>query len=889
MYEFNVNPYQLEFKTVLEKLGSSTKGLSDQEAKKRLEKYGLNKIAITKKSHPAIIFLRQFKSALIWLLIFAAIVSFLLENIIDSYLIAAIVLANAFLGFVQEYRAEKALEALEKLSTPTAIVLRNGRKVKIPATEVVPGDILVLNIGDKVAADCRLIEAINLKIDESLLTGESVPVLKHTDKISAAVPLADRKNCAFANTIVSYGKGLGVVYATGQNTEVGKISTLVASAGQKESPLQLKLKAVAKTLGLATIIIALIVFGLGLWQKQPMYKMALLSIALAVAAVPEGLPAIITTTLAFGVAKMARAKAIIRYLPAAETLGSCTVIATDKTGTLTKNEMTARQIYISKTFIDVSGVGYAPEGQFLLAGKPIALEQSLAGQLLLRTCALCNDASLFKNEDWQIAGDPTEGALLTLAGKANLWKEKLLEQYPQVAELSFDSSRKRMSTIHKTKQEFIVFTKGAPDILIDCCKWVLIGEKIRPLTTQIKKEILAANLAMAKKSLRVLGFAYKPLKSLPTKIEPKTIEKELVWIGLVGLVDPLRPDAIEAVHQVQKAGIKVVMITGDHVETAKAIARELSLLRGEQSVIEGAELDRMSDKELEELVEQITIYARVSPEHKIRIVRALQAKGHIVAMTGDGVNDAPALKAADIGIAMGQRGTDVAKEASAMILQDDNFATIAAAVKEGRTIYANIKKFLRYLLSSNFAEVAIIFAASLLFLPLPLLAIHILWINLLTDGLPALALGIDPPEPDIMQQKPRKEQPIDKAMLKTILLVSTIITIGTLLIFYYSLPKGLKFAQTVAFSTLVFFEMFNVYNTRSEKKSAFSLHSNKWLNLAVLSSVVLQLLVTYLPFANTLFTTAPLDLKTLALTIAVSSTVLIFGELRKFAFKSTKT
>jgi len=487
MSEFNVDPYQLEPKTVLEKLGSSTKGLSDQEAKKRLEKYGLNKIALTKKSHPAIIFLRQFKSALIWLLIFAAIVSFLLENIIDSYLIAAIVLANAFLGFVQEYRAEKALEALEKLSTPTATVLRNGRKVKIPATEVAPGDILVLNIGDKVAADCRLIEAINLKIDESLLTGESVPVLKHTDKISAAVPLADRKNCAFANTIVSYGKGLGVVYATGQNTEVGKISTLVASAGEKESPLQLKLKAVAKTLGLATIIIALIVFGLGLWQKQPIYKMALLSIALAVAAVPEGLPAIITTTLALGVAKMARSKAIIRYLPAAETLGSCTVIATDKTGTLTKNEMTARQIYISKTFIDVSGVGYAPEGQFLLAGKPIALEQSLAGQLLLRTCVLCNDASLFKNEGWQITGDPTEGALLTLAGKANLWKEKLLEQYPQVAELSFDSSRKRMSTIHKTKQELIVFTKGAPDILIDCCKWVLIGEKIRPLTTQIKK------------------------------------------------------------------------------------------------------------------------------------------------------------------------------------------------------------------------------------------------------------------------------------------------------------------------------------------------------------------------------------------------------------------
>ncbi|MGC8940646.1 MAG: cation-translocating P-type ATPase [Candidatus Nanoarchaeia archaeon] len=877
----NIEFYKLDTTTALEKLKSNIKGLSSTEAEQRLKKFGPNKIQITKKTPTLLIFLRQFKSLLIAILIFAAIASIFLGSFLDACLIGAIIIANAILGFVQEYRAGKAIEMLEKLATPYATVLRDGKPIKILSTDIVPGDVLVLNVGDKVAADCRLLEAVNLKIDESLLTGESVPVLKSVAKISSTQPLAERKNCVFANTIVSYGKGLGLVYATGQNTEVGKISTAIAEAGQRETPLQLKLTSIAKTLGLATIIIAFIVFLLGSLRGMPFYDRLLLAIALAVAAVPEGLPAIVTMTLALGVARMAKKKAIIRYLPAAETLGTCTVIATDKTGTLTKNEMTVRKLYINKNSIDVSGFGYEPKGQFLLNGKPIDITKTISGNLLLKTSVLCNDATLVKNKDWQIVGDPTEGALLTLAGKAGFWKENLMRELPQVAELSFDAKRKCMSTIHKFKNSFLVLTKGAPDILLNCCKWQLVEEKILPLDNKTKKELLDKVSEFAKTGLRVLGFAYKPLKELPKKIVPKSIEQDLIWLGLAGLSDPLRPEVAEAVSEAKKAGIKVIMVTGDHIETAKAIARELGL--STENILDGAMLDTLTDKKFEEIVEKVEVYARISPEHKQRIVRALQAKGHIVAMTGDGVNDAPALKAADIGVAMGLKGTDVAKEASALILQDDNFATIVTAVKEGRTIYSNIKKFLRYLLSSNFAEIAVIFGASLLFLPIPLLAIHLLWINLVTDGLPALALGIDPPEPGIMREKPRpkEEKPIDKEMLKTIAFVSTIITLGTLFIFYYTLPKGLFLAQSTAFTTLVLFELFNVYNTRSEYKSAFALKRNVWLNLAVLSSLVLQLTIIYWPKLQPLLHTTSLNLDLLAMAIGLSSTVLILSEIRK--------
>ncbi|MEM2954516.1 MAG: cation-translocating P-type ATPase [Candidatus Nanoarchaeia archaeon] len=874
--------YKLDKEKVLELFKTTNKGLADSEAQKRLEKYGLNKIEIKQFTNPGIIFLKQFKSLLVALLIFATFFSFLIGEKLDALVIGAIILLNAVLGFVQEYRAEKSVQALIALSTPFATVIRDGRQKQIKADQIVPGDILVLNIGTKIAADCRLLEAYDLKVDESLLTGESVPVLKHTNTISASVPVADRKNCVFANTLVIHGKGLGIVISTGKNTEVGKIAQLLASEKPKPTPLQLKLSSIAKTLSLFVVLIALLIFSLGVIQGKNLFENVLMAIALAVAAVPEGLPAVVTIALSLGVSRMSKVNAIIRELPAVETLGSCTFIATDKTGTLTKNEMTVQKIYINDLLIDVTGRGYEPKGEFLLNNKPIDLKDDVSANLLFKISALCNNAELYQNKGWQIVGDPTEGALLVLAAKSGFWKEKLAKEFPEVRELSFDSNRKRMSTIHKFKNQYLVLTKGAPDILLKCCKWYLKDGKLLVLTPKLRKTILKINENLAKSALRVLGFAYKSIDKLPDSTNPDDIERDLVWIGLAGMADPLRPEAAEAVQIAREAGIRVAMVTGDHVETAKAIANQLGLLDKDSIILESTEFDSLTKKQFEEIVEKVTVYARVTPEQKVRIVKALQTKGHVVAMTGDGVNDAPALKAADIGIAMGLKGTDVAKEASAMILQDDNFATIVSAIKEGRTIYANIRKFLKYLLSSNFAEVAVIFLASLLFLPLPVLALQLLWINLITDGLPAIALGVDPATREIMKIKPRKkeEKPINKIMLKEILFVSSIITIGTLFIFWLNLHKDINYARSAVFTAIVLFEMFNVYNIRSER-SAFVAPKNIWLHLAVISSIILQLIVVYAPPLQLIFGTTALSLDTLAIILGVCSLVLILTELWK--------
>jgi Ca2+-transporting ATPase len=882
--------YQITAEEALRKLVVSKRGLPESDARNRLDKFGLNKIAKKKKVSAAVIFFSQFKSVLLGLLIFATVISAALGFLLDAAVIVSIVVLNAVLGFVQEYKASKAAEALEKLAVLKATVVRDGKARVISAEELVPGDIVLLNAGDKVPADCRLLELANLKVDESLLTGESVPVEKFLDAIKKSAPLAERKNCVFANTIVTYGKCTAVVFSTGASTEVGKIASLIQEVKQKETPLQKKLSQLALYIGIAVAVIAALVFGVGLLQGQKVFELLLTSISLAVAAVPEGLPAIITITLALGMSRMAKAKAIVRQLPAVETLGNCSFICTDKTGTLTKNEMTVKEIFADDTVVEVTGEGYEPEGNFLLEGKRIDAKKVRELELMLRIGALCNNAVLEKYDSgWEIVGDPTEGALIVLAAKAGLQKDELLKMHPQVAELSFDASRKRMSTIHKFGGEHFVFTKGAADMLLDRCSKVLEKGKVRKLTDKQKANILKQNGAMASKALRVLGLAYKPLKEFPKKSHPDIIEKDLIFVGLVGMMDPPREETIGSIKQARAAGIKVSMVTGDHLSTGLAIAKFVGLATAESKVMEGSQLESLSDKELEAVADTIAVYARVSPEHKVRIVQALQSRGYIVAMTGDGINDAPALRFADIGIAMGLKGTDVAKEASAMVLEDDNFATIVSAVKEGRIIYDNIKKFLRFLLSSNVGEVLTIFAASLLGLPLPLIAVQLLWMNLLTDGMPAVALSVDPADPDVMSRLPRKkdEPPIDKRMISTVVLVSVLMALGTLWIFNYLLERNasLEFAQSAAFTSLVLFQMFNVYSSRSQSVSAFRLGTNKWLHIAVLSSLLLQFAVLYVPQLQPLFGTEALDSRTLLMILGVASTGLLAVEVKKMIRK----
>jgi len=882
--------YQIGAEEALRNLQSTKQGLSARDVSSRLEKFGPNKIAKEKKVHPIVIFISQFKSFLLGLLIFATIISFVLGFVLDAIVILSIVILNAVLGFVQEFRAERAAEALQKLAVLKATVRRDGHTKVISAEELVPGDVILLQTGDKVPADCRLLEISNLKVDESLLTGESVPVEKLVDRIGNSVPLAERKNCVFANTIMAYGKCTAVVFSTGARTEVGKIATLIQEAKPKPTPLQQKLSQLALYLGIGVVGIAAAIFGIGIVQGQDIFDLLLTSISLAVAAVPEGLPAVITITLALGMSRMAKANSIVRQLPAVETLGSCSYICTDKTGTLTKNEMTVKEIYVDDSLVNVSGEGYVPEGDFLLEGKKISATKVKELDLLLRTGALCNDAILEKEEAWSIVGDPTEGALMVLAAKAGLHKDDLLKLHPEIAELSFDAVRKRMSTINRVDNGYYVFTKGAADLLLDKCSSILKNGRVSKLSTADKNRILKQNESMASKALRVLGLAYKPMKTLPKKLSPEAIEEDMIFIGLVGMLDPPRPEAADAVRLAHSAGIRVSLVTGDHLATGLAIGKAVGLADENSRYLEGSQLDEMSDEQLAALADTIAIYARVSPEHKVRIVHALQSKKYIVAMTGDGVNDAPALKSADIGVAMGLKGTDVAKEASAMVLEDDNFATIVSAIKEGRVIYDNVKKFLRFLLSSNVGEVLTIFAASLIGLPLPLIAVQLLWMNLLTDGMPAVALSVDPADPDVMSRKPRskEEPPIDRSMVSTIILVSVLMAVGTLLIFNYLLELGtsLVLAQSAAFTSLVLFQMFNVYSSRSQSASIFSLKGNKWLHLAVLSSILLQLAVLYIPQMQPLFGTSGLDLMTWGIIIAAASSVVIGAELKKLVFKT---
>lgn len=841
--------------------------MSANEATQRLRQHGPNKLEDKKPPSALALFLGQFRSLLVIILIAATLISALIGEFIDAAIILVIVMVNAVLGFLQEQKAERALEALKKLAAPNAEVLRNGKALRVPAHDLVPGDIVLLKVGDKVPADCRVVEEMNLKADEAILTGESLPVRKTAD-VMGDVPLAERKNMLFAGTAVVYGRCSAAVVSTGMQTEFGKIAQLLET-GEEATPLQKNLAVLGRQLGLMVIGIAGIIFVAGYLLGEKIVSMLLTSVALAVAAIPEGLPAVVTITLAIGLHAMARKQAIIRKLPAVETLGATDVICSDKTGTLTMNEMTVTRLYVNSRIVSVTGEGYSTEGRFLIGKKAVTADDDI--RLLLTAGALCNDADREAR-----LGDPTELALLVSAQKAGI--ADLRKTGKRLEEIPFDSNRKMMTVVY----DKTAYTKGAVEEVLKKSSHIHKAGAA-PMTEQDRNKIHAVNRKFASSGLRVLACAYKPLG------REKLGEDGLVFIGLQAMRDTPRKEVKDAVERCRSAGIRVVMITGDHKDTAVAVAKELHILEKTDGVLTGNELDSLDDDAFLEQVDRVAVYARVSPEHKVRITEALKKRGHVVAMTGDGVNDAPALKKADIGIAMGATGTDVTKEASDMVLVDDNFSSIVAAVEEGRTIYDNIKKFVYYLLSANIGEVLIIFltlvAALVMGSPLllPLLPIHLLWINLLTDGFPALALGVEPAEPDVMKRRPRNpdERILNRHSLSFIMFRAFIIAGGTLVLFYAYLPAGTEKARTVAFTVLVCFELFAALSMRSlHPIASVGFFSNRKLVAAVASSIALQLLVLYTPL-STLFETIPLPAEDLAIIVVAASTAFLALEARK--------
>lgn len=852
------------------------KGLTEKEARERLSRWGLNELPEIKKVSPIIRFLAQFNDFMIWVLLAAIFISaVLLRETLDAAVISVIVVINAILGFVQERKAEQAIAALKKLTAPTAHVIRDSKEREIFARELVPGDLILIETGDRIPCDARLVDAANLAINEAILTGESHPHVKENEeRLQEDVALLDRSNVVYMGTTVASGRGKAIVVSTGADSEMGKIAELVQTPEEKETPLQEELKSVGKRIAIACLIIAGVVLGLGVLRGNALSLMFLAAVSLAVAAIPEGLPAIVTITLALGLERMAKKNAVIRRLPAVETLGSATVICTDKTGTLTRNEMRVGVIKTKDLTVKVGDEDFYENNRRITPKK----EEQL--KTLLTIGALCNDAR--KGAEDIYLGDPTEVALLIAAEQADLSKESLISEFPRIAEIPFDSDRKIMTTIHEQVIDrmghlagrYVVNVKGAPEIILNRCNRIYTAKGIEPLTEERRKEILDDNNELANKAFRTLAFAFKSIK-LPeveeateitlTQAHLKLAEQNLIFVGLAGLIDPPRPEAYEALRVCKNAKIQVAMVTGDHRLTAEAIGRELSLLTGGKEIITGEELAKMTVRELEKRVQNISIYARASAEDKLKIIDALRGRGHVIAMTGDGVNDAPALRRADIGVAMGKIGADVTKEASDMVLTDDNFATIVAAIREGRHIFDNLKKFVYYLLTANISEVLVVFLAMLFGLPLPLLPVQILWINLVTDGLPATALGVDVAEPGLMQRPPRRP---DVGILETrlqlrLLSRGFLITAGALgafLLSLYIFGRGLVVARTVLFTTLVLAELLYAFSIRSETKTAIQvgLTTNRSLLLAVGLSLILQLVVIYIPFLRPLFHTQPL-------------------------------
>lgn len=816
--------------------------------------------------------LSQFQDFLVLILIGASLISALIGEVTDSVVIILIVVLNATLGVVQEFKANKALEALKKMAAPEAKVIRDGKIIEIPSRELVPGDLVILEAGNYVPADLRLVESVNLKIEEASLTGESVPVEKNAEIVfNNDVPLGDRSNSAFMSTVVTYGRGKGIVVETGMNTEIGLIAEMLESYEEESTPLQKKLAELGKILGIASLAICGIVFILGLIRGVPILEMFMTAVSLAVAAIPEGLPAIVTIVLALGMQRMVKRHSIIKKLHAVETLGSTTVICSDKTGTLTQNEMTAQKVFVNGNVYSISGEGYKTQGEFTLNGKTIDPLADPDLKMLLTIGALCNDAKLEESgsdgdKTCRIIGDPTEGCLVVGAAKACMCLEELNKSRPRLQEIPFDSDRKRMTTFHPYEDGYIACIKGAPDVMLNLSNRILKNGEILDLTEADREQILEINHEMASQALRVLAFAFKLENELPNDPKPEEVEKDMIFVGLVGMIDPARPEAKEAIEICKQAGIRPVMITGDYKDTAEAIARDLGMLDETSKVLTGTDLDAMSDEELVAVADQVSVYARVSPVHKLRIVEAIKQNNHIVAMTGDGVNDAPALKKADIGVAMGITGTDVAKETADMILTDDNFASIVAAVEEGRVIYANIRKFIFFLLSCNIAEILIIFVAMLVGLPIPLKPIQLLWLNLLTDAFPALALGMEAKEPDIMEKPPRNpNEPImDHRMKVQIAIQSIFMTMAVLGVFTFALntSSNLQVAQTYAFATLIFSELLRAYTSRSETLSVFKIgvFSNKYMVGGTFISFLLLLLVIYVPALREIFDTVKLSI-----------------------------
>lgn len=895
-------------------------GLSETEASSRLQQYGPNEL----KSAPPVPawrkFLAQFQSPLVILLLIATLISFIVWLIeedaplpYEAIAIFAIVLLNAVLGYIQEERAEKSVAALMAMSAASASVIRGGQLQRIPATQVVPGDLLQLEEGDTIAADARLIEVHALQAAEAALTGESLPVSKNTEPVAGDAPLGDRRNMVFNGSAVTYGRGRAIVTGTGMNTEVGKIAGLLQATKEEQTPLQIEIEKVSKVLGIAVIIIAIVTIAAVLLTQpiasvNAMVDALIFGVSLAVAAVPEGLATILTIVLAMGVQRMARRNAIMRKLSAVETLGSANVICTDKTGTLTKNEMTVRTIVTASGRADFGGIGYEPKGEVLHDGNPLSGDLRLEIERTLRAATLANNSVLQQREGrWAIQGDPTEGALKVASAKLGLRGDALESRFARMAEVPFSSERKMMSTVHddaERTERVVIFAKGAPDVLLSRCSHERVGDVSVLLTETRRAEILASVDQMASEALRTLGIAYRPERheNVGDDID-ETIEHDFIFLGLIGMIDPPRPEAKEAVKLSHDAGIRVIMITGDHPRTAQAIAGELGIIQKGARVVAGPELNTFDEEQLRNVVKDVSCYARVSPEHKLKIVQALKQNGNVAAMTGDGVNDAPALKTADIGVAMGITGTDVSKEAADMILTDDNFASIVAAVEEGRGIFSNIRKFLRYLLSSNIGEVFTMFFGVMLagflglkagageLLVLPLLATQILWINLATDAAPALALGVDPAGRHMMKQKPRlrSQSVIDREMWMGIFFVGAVMAAGTLFVMDLSLPGGwvgnsgeLTHARTMAFTTLVLFQLFNVFNARSDERSAFrDLFTNKWLWFAVGLSVLMQIAVVHLPFLQKAFSTTDLSLENWLTCAVVASTVIWTREIFK--------
>ncbi len=922
-------PYKETVAAVLSEQGTAAEsGLSTEEARARIDRYGKNELAAEKAVPGWSKFIRQFQDMLVILLLVATLIStglWVYERDTslpyEAIAIFAIVLLNAVMGYVQSARAEQAIASLRALSPAEATVLRDGERHSIPTADLVPGDILLIEEGNTIAADARLIENTALKTAEAALTGESLPVSKDTEAIADDVPLSDRLNMVFSGTVATYGRAKAVVVGTGMRTEMGRISGLLKSTPAESTPLQKELDRTGKLLGVIVIVIAIVMIATIILTEHvsgvsAIVDVFILGVALAVAAVPEGLPAIVTAVLSVGVQRMVRRKAIVRHLAAVETLGSASIIASDKTGTLTKNEMTVRKVLTASGAVAVGGTGYEPKGTVNeSSGAPLGDAVRAELERALTVADRANNAVLEQDGGrWLIQGDPTEGALLVAARKAGLDPAHLESCFVRVGEIPFSSERKLMSTIHEEsggEERTLIFTKGAPDILLARCAYEFVAPDNRLLTEQRRAEILKAVDLLANEALRTLGVAYRALSEkaqtagAEERIEDESRERNLVFAGLVGMIDPPREEAKLAVARAKEAGIRPLMITGDHPRTAVVIASELGIA-GNGRVMTGIEIARLSEEELNAAVREVSVYARVSPEHKLRIVQALQRGGAVVAMTGDGVNDAPALKNADIGIAMGITGTDVSKEVADMVLADDNFATIVAAIEEGRTIFFNIRKFLRFLLSSNIGEVMTMFFGVLLAkflglkaddsgLALPLLATQILWINLVTDGGPALALGLDPIGAEVMAHppRPRGERVITGSMWRGIIFVGAVMAMGTLVILDASLPGGfiegardMRYAQTMAFTTLMLFQMFNLFNARSDWQSAFiGLFRNHWLWLAIALSLALQAAAIYLPPMQRAFSTTPLNGRDWSLCLLVASSVFWLRELSKLIYR----